>query len=343
MKLLIVTQAVDTEDPVLGFFVGWITELSKHTERIEVICLKEGKHELPQNVRVHSLGKEHGAAKSATFAWRFLRLAWQLRGNYDAAFVHMNQEYILTAGWLWKLLGKRVYLWRNHYAGSWLTDVAAAFCTKVFCTSQYSYTVKYAKTVLMPVGIDTNLFKPEGSRVPHSILFLARMAPSKHPDILIEALGLLKKKGIVFTASFYGLPALGDEQYYTQLKSRTEALELSSEVQFHEAVRNADTPKIYAAHEICVNLSPSGMFDKTIFEAAAAGCLSLTSNKNLEHVVDSRLWYQEGSSTQLTSKLTQLLQSPEEEKQALRDGLRTLAEENSLAVLWTRLAAELAV
>jgi len=59
MKLLVVTQVVDTEDPVLGFFVRWVEELAKHVESVEVICLREGKHMLPVNVHVHSLGKEH--------------------------------------------------------------------------------------------------------------------------------------------------------------------------------------------------------------------------------------------------------------------------------------------
>lgn len=36
MKLLIVTQAVDTEDPVLGFFVRWIEELGKHVESNQI-------------------------------------------------------------------------------------------------------------------------------------------------------------------------------------------------------------------------------------------------------------------------------------------------------------------
>ena len=45
MKLLVVTQAMDEQDPVLGFFVRWVEELAKRAERIEVICLKEGKHE----------------------------------------------------------------------------------------------------------------------------------------------------------------------------------------------------------------------------------------------------------------------------------------------------------
>lgn len=36
MKLLIVTQVVDTEDPALGFFVRWIEELARHHSLGEV-------------------------------------------------------------------------------------------------------------------------------------------------------------------------------------------------------------------------------------------------------------------------------------------------------------------
>ena len=63
MRLLIVTQAVASEDSVLGFFVRWIEEFAKHCERIEIICLKEGKHRLPANVCVYSLGKEKGVSR----------------------------------------------------------------------------------------------------------------------------------------------------------------------------------------------------------------------------------------------------------------------------------------
>jgi hypothetical protein len=47
MRLLIVTQAIDAEDPVLGFFVRWVEELAKKAEMVEVICLKEGNALLP--------------------------------------------------------------------------------------------------------------------------------------------------------------------------------------------------------------------------------------------------------------------------------------------------------
>ena len=311
MRLLIVTQAVDTDDPVLGFFVRWIEEFSKHTDRIEVICLKEGKHELPTNVRVHSLGKERGAVSRATYAWRFILLAWRLRHDYDEVFVHMNQEYVLIGGWLWKLLGKRVYMWRNHYAGSWLTDTVAVFCTNIFCTSKHSYTAKYAKTVLMPVGVDTERFYPDErvAREPRSILFLARMSPSKRPEVLIDALALLAREGLTFTASFVGPSLPKDQAYYAGLKEKVRELEVAARITFLPGVPHDQTPDLDRAPEILVNASPSGMLDKTIFEAVASGCLSLAASPDWAEQTSAKLTFTDA--TTLARQLTTLLSNME--------------------------------
>lgn len=331
MTLFIVTQAVDTEDPVLGFFVRWIAEFSKRVGHIDVICLKEGKHTLPANVRVHSLGKERGAASRTVYAWRFLSLAWRLRRDYDAVFVHMNQEYILIAGWLWKLLGKRVYLWRNHYAGSLLTDSAAGFCTKIFCTSKHSYTAKYKKTILMPVGVDTERFFPDAriQRKPHSILFLARMSPSKRSEMLIDALAELAREGRTFTASFVGSPLPRDEAYYAGLKARTSMLGFKDTVSFLPAVSNDTTPDLYRAHQIFVNTSPSGMLDKTLFEAAASGCAVLAASKDFAAAAGQGAYFD--SARALAEHLTVLLTGPDVRPPA------TLVEQNSLSALAEKL------
>src|SRR3989338_9057482 len=124
MRLLICTQAVDTTDPVLGFFHGWIVALAKHAEHVHVICLKKGEYRLPSNVLVHSLGKEEGRSL-IKYTLRFYRSIWSLRNDYDSVFVHMNEEYVLLAGVFWRLLGKRIVLWRNHKKGSWRTRLAA--------------------------------------------------------------------------------------------------------------------------------------------------------------------------------------------------------------------------
>lgn len=289
MKLLFVTQKMDRNDSVLGAYHGWVAELARRVESVIVICLYEGEHQLPENVTVHSLGKESGEASPLIYAARFLRLAWELREQYDRVFVHMNQEYILIAGPLWKLLGKPVYMWRNHYAGTFLTDIAAAFCTKVFCTSKHSYTAKYRKTVFMPVGIDISRFAIRSSeaREPRSVLFLARISPAKRPDVFIEALGLLIARGVSFIASVYGSPAPEDERYYESLKQRVDALGLHGRVRFHPAVPNHATPPVYRAHEIFVNCSRSGMFDKTLFEAAASGCAVIAASEDWKEAVDA--------------------------------------------------------
>lgn len=337
MKLLITTQVLDTEDLVLGFFHEWVKALAGRMDSIEVICLKEGKHSLPSNVRVHSLGKERGARSRAAYALSYLSLTWRLRRDYDAAFVHMNQEYILIAGWLWKLLGKRVYMWRNHYAGSMLTDVAAAFCDTVFCTSKHSYTAKYRRTVLMPVGVDTQRFyqDPQVKRMRRSILFLGRMSPSKRPDMLLEALGMLIAKGASFTASFYGSPAKEDEAYYENLKHQAELLGLHDRVRFYPGIPNEAAANVYRTHEIFVNCSPSGMFDKTLFEASASGCLVLAASDDfarittLESAFDSALF--------LAERLAALLSAAEGTLPKFR-GVPAIVEEHSLQTLARMLA-----
>ena len=57
MKLLIITQKVDENDQLLGFFIDWIRLFSEKFERIIIICLEKGVFELPENVEVISLGK----------------------------------------------------------------------------------------------------------------------------------------------------------------------------------------------------------------------------------------------------------------------------------------------
>jgi len=353
MRLLFVTQVLDEKDPVLGFVTRWVEELALRVEKIEVICLREGKHTFPSNVRVHSLGKE-GIVDSRPstvgskilnkirYTIRFKRLAWSRREEYDAIFVHMNQEYILIAGPMWKFLGKKIYMWRNHYKGNWLTDLAASFCDTVFCTSKYSYTAHYKKTVLMPVGVDTKIFTPDESvrPAPHSILFLSRMSPSKRPEMLIEALSILNQKGIAFTATFVGSPNPEEEKYYTGLSKRVLEYGLEHDVSFMPAVTKDQAVDIFRSHEIFVNCSPSGMFDKTLFEAAACDCLVLATSIDFKEAVRAEYFYSEDTAVNLALKLQFLLTTISTERESARAILAAVVQANSLSVLIARLCKE---
>ena len=117
MKLLIITQVLDTEHPILGFFHRWVEEFASQAELVHVIALQIGTHKLPENVHVYSLGKEQGQSR-IKYLWRLYRCIWKLRHSYDGVFVHMNQQYVPLGYPLWKLLGKRIGLWYAHGAVS---------------------------------------------------------------------------------------------------------------------------------------------------------------------------------------------------------------------------------
>lgn len=340
MKLLVITQKINQNDPVLGFFHGWVIEFSKHFEYITTICLEKGECDLPTNVKVLSLGKEKKHSKFQ-YVNRFYRYIWQERKNYDAVFVHMNQEYVLLGGLIWRLLGKKTYMWRNHHAGTFLTNIAAFFCTKVFCTSKYSFTAKYKKTVIMPVGIDTNLFvaKQGIKRIPRSVLFLGRVSPVKKPDLLTKALIEIKKQNIEFTASFYGDPLPVDQKYYESLKEMVKVAELSDLIKFYKGIPNTKTVEIYNSHDIFVNLSSSGMYDKTIFEAMACECLVLASNDNLHGLIDGQFIFKEGDEEELVEKLKKLLNLDKDVAKEYGSRLRDVViERHSLRELSNKLA-----
>ncbi|MDP2947361.1 MAG: glycosyltransferase [Nanoarchaeota archaeon] len=199
MKLLIITQKVKRKDSTLGFFCRWIEEISKKFEKVTVICLEKGEHQLSSEIKILSLGKEEGKSR-LKYIKNFYKYIWQERKNYDAVFVHMNQEYLLLGGWLWKLWGKRVFMWRNHYAGSILTYIAGLFCKEVFYTSRFSYTARFKNAVMMPVGIDESSLMADTQieRIPKSILFLGRLDPSKKPEVLLKALSIVSNRGLNF-------------------------------------------------------------------------------------------------------------------------------------------------
>ena len=343
MKILIITQKVNLDDPVMSFFHRWISEFSRHFERVTVICLEMGKYELPENVRVLSLGKEEKQSRKQYLA-RFYSYVWNERKNYDVVLSHMNQEYILLAGWLWKLLGKRIYMWRNHHVGDELTDMAAAFCNKIFCTSRYSYTIKFKKTRVMPVGVDTDLFRPlpVDERKRRSILFLGRIAPVKRVHFLIDALKTVNQDKVEFSASIYGDASARHHDYYADLVNNVNKSGLASKILFHGGIPNTDTVSVYNSHDLFVNLSSSGMYDKTIFEAMACGTLALSSNENLRGEIDDRLVVDEDSLDDLVKKIKIVLAMPEQEKDEFRIRIRDYAKSrHSLPLLAIKLKEEM--
>lgn len=335
MNLLITTQAVDRDDPVLGFFHGWLIALAPYFECVHVICLREGVHNLPLHVHVHSLGKECGENRMR-YVYRLMRYAWQYRHEYDVVFSHMNPHYIVLLGWLWKLLGKTMFFWRNHARMNVMTRIAAFFAKRVYYTSPFACTRIFRHARQMPVGIDTQLFRPIDGvvRSVRSCLFLGRLSPVKRPELFLEAC----RHAPDHTVDVYGNDPKGKDGSYER------ALKVSAPkfVRFHDAVKNYETPELYSKTEVYVNLTQEGSMDKTVLEAAACGALVLVSNTSFKDDIPSPCMLKDSTPEHIASSLAALYNLPRETKDIFRKELiETVEEKHSLSKLVVLLKYEM--
>jgi glycosyltransferase involved in cell wall biosynthesis len=341
MKLLITTQAVDRNDSILGFFHGWITELATHFDYIEVVCLREGEHTLPSNVRVHTLGKEKRITSSLVYALRFLSHVWKLRRSYDAVFVHMNPEYVILGGLLWKLQGKKIHLWYNHPETGVRLWLAIALADKVFHTSPYAATAHAKNAVRMPAGIDTTLFTPQNvTRAPNSIYLQGRVAPSKRTHLACAAARLLRERGMPVTLTVVGPE---DPSYAGRLKEEYADLIEAGALTFLGPKPNRETPALYSAHEVSLNLAADGHYDKTVLESLACGTPAVVASRAFSKVVPDE-WAGHDTSEKLADAVARYFALPHEKHKVLsKEGREAVVSKESLAALGTALTLALRV
>lgn len=331
MKLLILTQKVDINDDVLGFFHRWIREFAKYCESVIVICLQKGKYNLPENVKVFSLGKEKGRSK-IKYLFNFYKYIYKEQNNYDNIFVHMNSEYVVLGGFFWKLLRKKILLWNNHIQGNLATRLAVKIADKSFYTSPFSFNARISgkKGRQMPAGIDTDIFKRinDIKRISNSILFLGRISPVKRVEKLIEVAKLLDQERTDFLLNIVGGAAEKDFGYFKQIKEMARDIENKEKIKFYDRVPNYLAPKIYNQNEFFINLTNSGSLDKTILEAMACETLVIVSNQSFKRILPEELIFEENNAEDLKKKVVALLKKDKREKEKTREELRDYVVEN---------------
>lgn len=312
MRLLITTQKVDLEDDVLGFFHDWIIEFSKLYEDVIVISLEIGRHDLPSNVEVVSLGKTE-TTTSRQIAFRFLREIWIRRKEYDSVFVHMNPEYIVVGGLFWRVLGKRIALWYTHRNVDTKLSIAEKFAHIIFTASAYSFRLPTKKLKIIGHGISVNRFHCKNTKSPNvlRIVSVGRITKIKNCDVLIRTGSILKKQfGNTLKIIFIGgLAMKEDESYFQELQKLVSELDMGDIVEFRGKIPNTQMPRIYCDASMSVNMTPTGGIDKAVLESMAARTPVLTSNEAFraylgEYADD--LIFVEGDENNLAEKIAKL-------------------------------------
>lgn len=198
--------------------------------------------------------------------------------------------------------------------------------------------------MLMPVGVDLDRFDTvadlmSAEHAPRSVLFLSRISPSKRPEMFIDALGEVLAHGVSFTASVYGSPLPSDISYYESLNARVESLGMHDRLRFYPGIPHDATVAVYRAHDIFVNCSPSGMFDKTLFEAAASGCRVIAASDDFHDAAGDAAYAPDKDA--LAERLIEALNQDEDTIARIRIHMQALARAESLGTLADRLATEL--
>ena len=190
MKLVVITQCVDAEDPALGATVAKLRALAQRVDQLVVLALRVRQTELPSNVRVHTFDAPTQALRGARL---LAALAPELRRRPVAVLAHMAPIYAVVAAAATRPSRVPLLLWFTHWRASrtlWLAERAS---TRVLSVNARSFPMPSTKLVETGHGIEV----PKELRPPRAddgvlrMLALGRTSPSKGLEALLDAVALL--------------------------------------------------------------------------------------------------------------------------------------------------------
>lgn len=307
-KLLVITQKVNKNDSNLGFFHEWLLRLAGKVERLTVICLEKGEYDLPSNVRVLSLGKEEMKLLNCyvvklLYCWRFYKYIWRERRNYDGVFAHMNPEYCILGGILWRVWKKRILLWYTHKSVNWQLWMAEKFVDKIFTASKESFRLPSKKVEVVGHGIPVEKFidpdfkyleKLRGNSL--FLMSVGRITPSKDWETVILAMAELQNKKLPGLDSMFflvvGAPITQEDiKYGNRLKeiSRSKANMAFTYSTYPWETELGGMPYVYQGQHLLIHTSRTGSMDKVVLEALAAGRVVVTSSEAYTNLAEGEL------------------------------------------------------
>jgi len=329
MRLLWFNLATDLDDPILAFTSSWIRAIAKNVDSIHVITMRLGRAELPENVRIYSVGKEKQFSEPRR-AWEFYRLIVRIlhQEPIDVCFSHMIPIFTVLGYLPLKLHGVPIITWYAHRQRSFTLRLAHHLSDWMVSTNASSYPYESNKLQILGQGIDTELFKPKAMVSPAEpplILFVGRLSPIKDPLTFIRAARLLSNNHR-FQVAVIGQILEHDREYSGMVLEEIEQLQKTIPAQFIPGMGQNQLVSWYQKCFALVNCSPSDhSLDKTVLEAMACGKLALTSILGFEETMGQEvplLLFRSSDPQDLAGKLANLLKLPAQTIRKMSNGLR---------------------
>jgi len=287
MTLLLFNLATDVDDPILGFTTSWIQALAKHCDTIHVITMRQGRLELPDNVKVYSVGKEKGYSKPRR-AFEFYRHLIRILANnhIDACLAHMMPLFAVMGAPLLKIKGVPIILWYAHGHVSLMLKLAEKLVNRIVTSTPEGCRLSSDKIQVIGQGINTTQFYCENRKRSFSskhieLLYIGRISPVKKIEVLVDALTMLIERNseLVFSLKIVGsAPDEKAKKYEKYLHDKVRELCIEYAVIFTGGVSHKEVAEFYRNTHFILNPSQTGSMDKTLLEGICAGAIPITSN-----------------------------------------------------------------
>jgi len=331
MRLLLFNLATDSEDPVLGFTTHWIRALAKQVKFIRVITMRAGRVEVPENVRVYSVGKEKGYSEPQR-AVEFYRLLLRIlrEDPIDVCFSHMIPIFTVLAAPVLKAKQIPIVTWFAHPNLTWTLKLAHHLSDQMVASVATAYPYRHNKLTVIGQGIDTELFSPIGGVLaedPPIILCVTRLSPVKDHQTLLKAAWLLRQGwSMPFRVVIvWGPDVARDESYVRRLRAQVKELQLEDTVCFEPPVPMEKLPFWYRRCSVHVNMTPTGSGDKVVWEAMACGSPCVVANEGFGETLGEyadRLLFPYGEAKWLAERLAWTLSVSDDERARIGANLR---------------------
>lgn len=322
-RLLVTVQAVDLDDALMGFFHEWLVAASTQFDTITVLALRVGRYQLPANITVIPLRPKESRSRwtALLMVWRE---SWKRRKEYNAVFVRGDVQYVIIAGWLWRLLGKRVILWYAHYiVNPWVLPaslVAHTIATSVpeACASPFVHAISIGQ------AISSDRFVMRERETPHDrvqIITLGRVTRVKRIEELMES--FLHADGEKWgTMQIVG--PRPDRAYEQELQHVIQ--EHPSQIHWGPSVVPYDEiPKFLCMFDIQFSACEASL-DKVIVESMLCGVIPIVATDGLRHSLPESLhWLIAKDDSTRVKALKKIVSLSTEERWLLRTRLRDIA------------------
>jgi glycosyltransferase involved in cell wall biosynthesis len=309
MRLVFVTQRVDSRHPALAATIPKIRALAARVDELVVLAQTGRPEELPAGVELRTFDAPWRVQRGLTFERALARVL-----PADGVVAHMIPLYVVLAAPLVRPRRIPLVLWFTHWKASRLLRLAERLSTAVVSVDRRSFPLESAKVRPIGHGIDVSEFPCVGVHDgrPFRALVLGRYSPAKGLPTILEAARL---------ADGVELEVHGAALSELERRHREELEQFG--VPLGGAVPRVELPGLFARADVLVNNMRAGAPDKVVYEAAAACLPVLASNPVFDELFgELPLSFAREDPAALAERLRWLASLPVDERAAIGRTLR---------------------